>query len=230
MVAPMIRIGPYRFTRQDTDRTLRHYDELWELYRDGRDATSIDHLKTELTGDAEVDLPCAWASFLVAGPALRSAGQLPARTKGRVVQVNVSGGGVPKLPVDVLEVGFSGAEGDVQRSKKHHGAPWQALCIWSTEAIAELNAAGHALGPGAAGENVTVEGLPWDEVRAGVRLQLGTLLCEVSFFALPCSQNKRWFAGGDFRAMHHERGPSRVYATVLEPGRITTGDPAILEP
>ena len=31
--------------------------------------------------------------------------------------------------------------------------------------------------------------------------------------------------------MHHERGPvSRVYATVLEPGVITTGDPAILEP
>ena len=63
-----------------------------------------------------------------------------------------------------------------------------------------------------------------------MRLQLGEVLCEVSAFALPCSQNKQWFAGGDFEAMHHDRGPSRVYATVLTPGRVVTGDPAILEP
>ena len=43
--------------------------------------------------------------------------------------------------------------------------------------------------------------------------------------------NKRWFIDGDYSVMHHERGPvSRVYATVLEPGDITTGDSAILEP
>jgi MOSC domain-containing protein YiiM len=31
--------------------------------------------------------------------------------------------------------------------------------------------------------------------------------------------------------MHHDRGPvSRVYASVLEPGRITVGDAATLEP
>jgi len=230
MVAPMIRIGPYRFTRPDVDRTLRSYAPLWQLYRDGRDAAAIDDLEVELTGDPEIDLARVWESFLAAGPALRAAGELPLKTVGSVVQLNVSRGGVPKLPVDEITVGFNGVEGDVQKSMKHHGAPWQALCLWSTESITELNAEGHSLAPGAAGENVTVEGLPWAEVRAGVRLQLGEVLCEVSAFALPCSKNAKWFASRDFGAMHHERGPSRVYATVLEPGRITTGDPAILEP
>ena len=40
-----------------------------------------------------------------------------------------------------------------------------------------------------------------------------------------------WFAGGDFEAMHHERGPvSRVYATVLTPGSVAVGDAVVLEP
>ena len=31
--------------------------------------------------------------------------------------------------------------------------------------------------------------------------------------------------------MHHERGPvSRIYARVLEPGEISVGDDAVLEP
>ena len=230
MVAPMIRIGPYAFSVQDVDRTLRNYPDVWELYRAGRETGSIDPLKATLIGDQDEDLRRVWESMLAAGPALRAAGQLPARVEGLVTSVNASAGGVPKHPVDALEVGYSGAAGDHQRSKKHHGSPWQALCIWSDESIAELNARGHALFPGAAGENVTVAGLPWDEVRAGVRLQLGTTLCEVSAFALPCRHNARWFVGGDFRAMHHDRGPSRVYATVLTPGRVVAGDQAILEP
>jgi hypothetical protein len=226
----MIRIGPYGFTVQDVERTLRHHAELWQLYRDGRETVAIDHLAPQLTGDDAEDIREVWAAFQAAGPALRAAGQLPARVEGRVVQLHMSGGGVPKAPVPSIEVTHKGAVGDVQRSKKHHGAPWQALCIWSIESIDALNAEGHQLFAGAAGENVTVSGLPWDDVRAGVRLQLGDVLCEVSAFALPCFQNKQWFADGDFRAMHHERGPSRVYATVLTPGRITTGDAAILEP
>jgi hypothetical protein len=230
MVAPMIRIGPYRFTEQDVDRTLRYYPEMWQLYRDGRDPSSLDAVRAHLTGEREEDLRRVWESYMTAGPALRTAGQLPGRSEGVVVQLSRSGGGVPKLAVASLDVGFGGAGGDVQRSKKHHGAPWQALCIWSTEAIEELNAAGHRLSPGATGENVTVSGLPWADVRAGVRLELGEVLCEVNVFALPCKQNAQWFVNGDFRAMHHERGPSRVYATVVRPGRITTGDAAVLEP
>ncbi len=228
----MYAIGPHRFTETDAQRTVRLAGEIFDLYADGRDARTIEHLRPlPPTGDAEADLNAVWSSWTAAGPALRAAGQLPDRHEGTVVQLNVSPGGLPKLPVDAAEVTWKGMVGDRQATRVHHGRPWQALCIWSAEVIDDFRAAGHPLAPGRAGENVTVSGLPWADVRAGVRLRLGEVLCEVSAYALPCNTNKRWFIDGDFMVMHHERGPvSRVYATVLEPGRVRTGDPAILEP
>ena len=83
--------------------------------------------------------------------------------------------------------------------------------------IDQFHRAGHNIAPGRAEENITISGLPWADVRAGVRLRVGEVLCEVSCYALPCASNKPWFIDGDFRVMHHERGPvSRVYATVLD--------------
>ena len=228
----MYSIGPYSFTVTDARRTVQFADVVFDLHVDGRDASVIEHLRPPApTGDLEADLAAVWSSWTSAGPALRAAGQLPATASGTVVQLSVSPGGLPKLPTDAAEVTWTGMAGDRQATRVHHGRPWQALCIWSLEVIDGFRAAGHPLAPGRAGENVTVSGLPWAEVRPGVRLQIGTVLCEVSAYALPCASNKPWFIGGDFHVIHHERGPvSRVYATVLEPGRIQVGDRAILEP
>ena len=228
----MYDIGPYRFTETDAERTVTFADLVFDLHGEGRDASVIEHLRPPApTGDLAADLATVWSSWTAAGPALRAAGQLPGRVEGTVVQLSVSPGGLPKLPVDAAEVTWKGMVGDRQATRLHHGRPWQALCIWSAEVIEDFRAAGHPLAPGRAGENITVSGLPWAEVRAGVRLRVGEVLCEVSSYALPCASNKPWFIDGDFRVMHHERGPvSRVYATVLEPGMITVGDPAILEP
>ncbi|MDO8363546.1 MAG: MOSC domain-containing protein [Actinomycetota bacterium] len=227
----MHSIGPYSFTETDARRTVGNLDEVWALYAQGRDAGVLRPLYPTLTGDLATDLSLVWAAWSAAGPALREAGQLPARAEGAVAQLNVSGGGLPKTPVERVQVGWRGVEGDRQATRVHHGRPWQALCLWSTEAIDTLRAAGHPIAPGLAGENITVGGLPWADVRAGVRLQVGEVLCEISAFALPCASNMRWFTGGDFMAMHHDRGPvSRVYATVLQPGSIATGDLVVLEP
>jgi MOSC domain-containing protein YiiM len=225
-------IGPHRFTETDAKRTVRFGNEIFNLYAEGRDPSVIEHLRPpEPTGVVGTDLVAAWSSWTSAGPALRAAGQLPARGEGTVAQLSVSPGGLPKLPVESAEVTFTGMSGDRQATRLHHGRPWQALCIWSTEVIDDFRRQGHPLAPGLAGENITVTGLPWAEVRAGVMLRVGEVLCEVSAYALPCKTNKGWFIDGDFTVMHHERGPvSRVYATVLEPGRITVGDAAILEP
>lgn len=228
----MYSIGPYRFTETDAKRTVRFADEIFDLYTEGRDAATVEHLRpTAPTGDLVADLAAVWSSWTSVGPALRAAGQLPSRSVGSVTQLNVSPGGLPKLAVDMAEVTWKGMVGDRQATRVHHGRPWQALCIWSNEVIDDFRAAGHPLEPGRAGENVTTSGLPWADVRAGVRLRLGEVLCEVSAYALPCNTNSAWFIDGDFTVMHHERGPvSRVYATVLEPGAIRAGDPAILEP
>jgi len=207
-------------------------DEIFNLYAQGRKAEVIEHLRpSRPTGDLDADLAAVWSAWTSAGPAMRAAGQLPARSEGVVEQLSVSSGGLPKLPIDPAEVTWKGMVGDRQATRQHHGRPWQALCIWSSDVIDAFRADGHPLAAGRAGENITIRGLPWSEVRAGVRVQIGSVLCEVSCYALPCRTNKPWFIDGNFNLMHHERGPvSRVYATVLEPGMITVGDVAILEP
>jgi hypothetical protein len=183
--------------------------------------------------DAEVadELGAAWLGLRVLTDAMRAAGVFGGRSSGTVVQLNRSGGGVPKLPLPVVDVDWGGVVGDVQATRRHHGRPWQALCLWDAGVIDGLAAAGHPIGYGSAGENVTLSGLDWARVRPGVRLRLGTVRCEASSYAVPCSQNARWFTDRAFALIHHEAGPvSRIYATVLEPGRIATGDRAELEP
>jgi MOSC domain-containing protein YiiM len=227
----MYSLGPYTFTETDARRTVGNLDAIWGLYAEDRDASVLEPLRPTLTGDLATDLERVWAAWNAAGPALRADGQLPARAEGRVTRLHVSQGGLPKTPVDRIEVTWRGATGDRQATRVHHGRPWQALCLWSNEVIDAFRADGHPIAPGLAGENITLSGLAWRDVRAGVRLQVGAVLCEVSAYALPCFQNKAWFKEGDFEVMHHERGPvSRVYATVLEPGIISVGDVAVLEP
>ena len=229
--APVHTIGPYRFTDQDARRTVDNLPFLWEQLQLGRAGGVLEPLLPTLIGDPAADLEAVWGALLAAGPVLRAAGQLPGRAEGVVSRLNVSDGGVPKMAVDSVDVGYAGIVGDVQATRVHHGRPWQALCLWSSEVIADLAAQGHPIAPGAAGENVTVTGLDWAEVRPGVQLQLGAVRCEVLAFALPCSKNSRWFLDGDHNVMHHDRGPvSRVYARVVTPGELRAGDPAILEP
>ncbi|MEQ1873827.1 MAG: MOSC domain-containing protein [Ilumatobacteraceae bacterium] len=227
----MFSVGPHTFTKTDAERTVGNLDTVWHLFEAGRDAAVIAPLYPTLTGDLGDDLVRVWDAWTAAGPALRAAGQLPSRTEGSIVGLYRSDGGVPKTSADRVTVEWRGVVGDRQGSRVHHGRPWQALCLWSAQVIDDLHALGHPIAPGRAGENVTLSGLPWAEVRPGVRLQLGEVLCEVTSYALPCSQNKAWFIDGKFETMHHERGPiSRVYATVLQPGDISVGDAAILEP
>ena len=122
-------------------------------------------------------------------------------------------------------IGWRGVEGDVQSSRAHHGRPWQALCIWSTDAIDTLRAQGHPIAPGYAGENVTVDGIPAGAFRPGAQFRIGSVRGFLSSYAWPCSQNKDWFSNGDFMAMCHEKGDlSRVYAMVTATGTISVGD------
>ncbi len=54
---------------------------------------------------------------------------------GRVVQINVSDGGVPKRPIERGRVGPLGLAGDGHRDRRHHGGPDRALCLLSLEVI-----------------------------------------------------------------------------------------------
>lgn len=147
---------------------------------------------------------------------------------GRIHQITISPGGVPKLPVDHAEVGLRGIIGDDHTDKVHHGHPDQALCVWSLEVIEALQAEGHPIGPGYAGENITVAGLDWTLVVPGVTLLIGdSVVAPVTAPAAPCSTNAEWFLERNFRRMSHERHPgwSRMYTSVTTGGSIRVGDP-----
>jgi MOSC domain-containing protein YiiM len=151
---------------------------------------------------------------------------------GSVAQISASGGGVPKRALLHGVIGRRGLEGDQQAERRHHGRPFQALCLWSAEVIDDLRSEGHPVHPGAAGENITVSGVDWATVRPGVRVRIGTALTEISAFADPCSKNAQWFVDRAFGRIHHDLHPgwSRAYAWVLEPGEVAPGDPVVVEP
>ncbi len=202
------------------------------------DTMAIDrlgHLAFDAIGRGDLDptlvLGPSWELIGRAGQELRDAGAMPASATGAVIQISVSDGGVPKHPVSAASIGRGGVAGDRQATRRHHGRPWQAVCLWSAEVIDAFAADGHPITYGACGENVTVAGLPWPEVRSGVRIAVGSALLEASLFSLPCASNAQWFSDRDFSRIHYERGPvSRIYATVVEAGDVSTGDPVVLEP
>jgi MOSC domain-containing protein YiiM len=151
---------------------------------------------------------------------------------GVVQQLNSSAGGVPKTPIEHARIGPRGIAGDKQKSRIHHGRPWQALCLWSAEVIEQLQAEGHPIHFGAAGENITLRGITWTELLPGTILRIGSAVAQVSIDATPCKKNATWFTNGDFNRMgiRREPGVTRMYASVLESGDVRVGDPVVLEP
>jgi MOSC domain-containing protein YiiM len=93
--------------------------------------------------------------------------------------------------------------------------------------IHALQAEGHPIDVGTAGENVTLEGLDWDQVVPGTRLQLGEqVLLEVTSFTTPCKTIRASFREESFVRISQKLHPgwSRVYARVLSEGEVHFGD------
>ena len=239
----MTAIGPHWFTDTDVERTLANGRTLFDLLPGGfppdpaspaaphRTAAeaALDELAERDPGRA---LEIVWEAWRDAIAQLRAAGAFGERAEGAVAGLFLGDGGVPKRSTEQVEVSWSGVRGDRQADRRNHGRPWQALCLWSGEVVDGFAAEDHPIHPGAAGENLSLRGLPWDRVVPGAHLALGDeVLVEVSSFAVPCKKNSGWFADGSFDHLHHRHGPvSRVYATVLTPGTVTVGDVAVLEP
>ena len=146
-------------------------------------------------------------------------------------QINISDGGVPKLPVSMVDVGFFGAAGDRQRDLKHHGGVDRALCLYSLERVTALQQEGHPIVPGSIGENLTLAGIDWDGIRPGLRMKIGRQLeIEITSYTEPCRFIAGSFLDGDFSRILQERnaGWSRLYAKVRVPGGIAVGDEVCL--
>ncbi|MBI1800706.1 MAG: MOSC domain-containing protein [Chloroflexi bacterium] len=146
---------------------------------------------------------------------------------GHIFQINASNGGVPKRAVREADVTALGLTGDAVEHPKIHGGPERALCLFALERIVALQAEGHPIFPGSVGENITVAGVDWARVVPGAQLRLGDrVLIEVTRYTTPCATIAGSFADGNSNRIlqtEHE-GWARVYARVLETGRIRVGE------
>jgi len=149
-----------------------------------------------------------------------------------VHQISVSDGGVPKLPVPEARITRNGVSGDRQRNSEIHGGQDRAVCLYSLEVIEALQAEGHSIGPGSSGDNLTLAGLAWAELKPGDHLRVGDRVeLEIRSYTTPCEQNARWFQDGDFKRISHKRHPgwSRLYARVLSEGAVKVGDRVVVK-
>jgi len=153
-------------------------------------------------------------------------------THPHVHQINVSDGGVPKLPVPKAYITVQGVAGDRQRSVKYHGGVDRAVCLYALEVIEALRAEGHVVAPGSCGENLTLAGLDWARLKPGGRLRIGPdVRLEVTSYTDPCKHQTQWFKDGNFMRISQKKHPgrSRLYARVLAEGEVRPGDTVTVE-
>ena len=158
--------------------------------------------------------------------------QTPIAT-GRVLQVSVSAGGVPKLPVERAWVGPFGLDGDKHSEPTVHGGPRRAVCLFAMEVIERLQSEGHPIEPGGAGENLTTSGIEWSLLPVGAQVHVGeTLELEISSSTTPCATQTGNFSDGNFNRILIDRHPSdsRMYARVLREGYVAAGDAIVVLP
>ena len=146
----------------------------------------------------------------------------------RIFQLAISPGGVPKLPLREAHCGALGLDGDGHAHPKIHGGPERALCLYSVEVITALQAEGHPIWPGSAGENVTLTGVDWATLEIGQRYALGDdVIIELTRPTEPCKNIAASFFDKNFRRIDHAKQPgwSRWYAKIEREGLLRVGQP-----
>jgi MOSC domain-containing protein YiiM len=161
---------------------------------------------------------------------------------GRVVQINrkpetPGQHGLPKLPVSSIHVTRHGLEGDFNRFRHDAKAddPSRAVLLLPLETIQQLNAEGWPVKPGDMGENITTEGIPYDDFVVGDQYRLGEVIIQITepctacryLESLPYVQEAK---GVEFiTTLTRTEGGALVnrrgwYASVVEEGTISQGD------
>jgi ferredoxin-NADP reductase/MOSC domain-containing protein YiiM len=136
--------------------------------------------------------------------------------------------GVWKQPVDGrCRVRRDNLDGDGQGDLAGHGGEQRAALVYQLDSYRHWRAqlSRDDLSPGAFGENLTVDGLPDDEVRIGDRYRIGTALFEVTQPRVTCYRVGLRLDEPRIPALlvaHHRPG---FYVRVIEEGDVGAGDP-----
>jgi MOSC domain-containing protein YiiM len=158
---------------------------------------------------------------------------------GKVLQLSVSKGGVPKMPIQESHVTPLGLAEDRHAHPAIHGGPRQAMLLITSEGLEELKRDGFPLFNGALGENVTTQGWNRFYVRIGQRYRIGPdVVVEITKVRGPC-ETLSTYGPGIQKAVYDAEvkagntksakwGLSGFYASVVRTGTIREGDPIIL--
>ena len=163
---------------------------------------------------------------------------------GKIFQVNISSGGVPKRAILLGKLERAGFEGDCFLHPKIHGGPDQAVLLIAFETVQELIQQGFPVFPGALGENLTTSGLEPRLWRPGQQFHVGSARIELTKPRAPCRTLDRYgvsstgvtiqksifdskVKSGDTSA--DRWGKSGFYARVTQPGDVAAGDSIVLE-
>ena len=137
-----------------------------------------------------------------------------------VTAINISSGGIPKLPVESIVVTENGLQGDEHNNEKHYRET-QAVSLQDVEMLEELNGEGYALTPGATGENLNVCHLHVNRLPIGTRLFFsGGVEIEITRMRPPCYV----LDAIDPQLKTDIVGRCGAYARVMRPGRLTVGE------
>ncbi len=135
--------------------------------------------------------------------------------------------GIFKEPVEgKVRVGELNLAGDRQADLTVHGGPYKSVYAYTVEHYdlwrAELPEMELPLGM--FGENLTVTGMPENEVFIGDRLRIGTAEFAVTQPRMPCYKLGIRFGRSDILRRFLKSRRSGFYLTVLETGELETGD------
>jgi MOSC domain-containing protein YiiM len=139
--------------------------------------------------------------------------------------------GIYKTPVhEAVQITSLGIQEDFIASSKHHGGPDQAIYVygaadyqwWSTELGREISA-------GTFGDNLTISELESAQFNIGDRLQLGSVILEVTAPRIPCKTFARRMQDPFFvKRFRHAERPG-LYCRVIREGVVQVNDEVTLE-
>jgi len=134
--------------------------------------------------------------------------------------------GIYKLPIsDSVKITSLGIVEDFIGSPKHHGGPDQAVYVYGAADYAwwskEL---GKELAPGTFGDNLTISDLESAEFNIGDRLQLGSVILEVSAPRIPCSTLATRMGDPQFVKRFRYAEKPGLYCRVIAEGEVNAGE------
>jgi MOSC domain-containing protein YiiM len=173
-----------------------------------------------------VDAAAGWAIVIRVTPS-----RLVSVNVGRPAQLGVRRGrtvmsSIGKTPVGGrVRVAGVNVEGDDQADRRVHGGPDKAVYAYAAEDTVWWSARlARSLGPGAFGENLTLDGVDVTGAVIGERWRIGTVELEVCQPRLPCFKLGLRFGDPQMLRLFAQAGRPGAYLRIVGEGALEAGD------